>query len=127
MKQVAMIALAAAFAVTLAGNAFAAGDAEKGKDVAKKCVACHDLTDKKQNKVGPALWGIVGAKAGAVAGYKYSTPHMEKAKDIIWDEATLHKYLADPKGFIPGNKMTFAGIKDTADMENLIAFMKTMK
>lgn len=128
MKKAAFLAVAATFAVALFGaNANAAGNAEKGKDVAKQCLACHDLTNAKKNKVGPYLWGIVGQKAGKVEGFKYSEAHMKKASEITWDEATLDKYLTDPRAFIPGNKMAFAGVKDAEKRADLIEAMKTWK
>lgn len=114
--------LAAALVAALPSMA-SAQDAEAGKAVFKKCMACHAVDGK--NKVGPHLDGIVGRKAAAVEGFNYSDALKNSGK--TWDEATLDAYLADPKGYIPGNKMVFVGVKDEADRKNLIAYLGTNK
>jgi cytochrome c len=100
-----------------------AQDAEAGKAVFNKCRACHDIGEGAKNKVGPQLNNILGRKAGTVEGFNYSDAM--KNSGIVWDEASLDGYIADPKGKIPGNKMVFVGIKDEADRKNLIAFLKS--
>ncbi|HRY06645.1 MAG TPA: cytochrome c family protein [Hyphomicrobiaceae bacterium] len=100
-----------------------AADATNGANVFKKCKACHDVSGK--NKVGPHLNGVVGRKAGAVEGFKYSDAM--KNSGITWNEAELDKYLKDPKADIPGNKMVFVGIKDDADRADLVAYLATQK
>lgn len=99
-----------------------AQDAEAGKAVFNKCRACHDIGPNAKNKVGPHLNDIFGRKAGSVEGFNYSDA--VKNSGIVWDEASIDAYVADPKGKIPGNKMVFVGIKDEADRKNLIAFLK---
>jgi cytochrome c len=90
-----------------------------------QCKACHKVEAGK-NGVGPSLFGVAGKKAGAVAeGYKYSEPH--KASGLTWDDANLAKYLADPKGTIPGNKMAFAGLKKPEDVKAVVDYLKTLK
>jgi cytochrome c len=109
----------------MAATAWADGDATKGADVYKKCAACHSVADKT-NKVGPFLRGVVGRKAAGADGYNYSEAMKTfAATGAIWDDATLDKYLADPKATIPSNKMPFAGLKIAEDRANLIAFLKT--
>ena len=106
------------------GTASYAQDAEKGAKVFNKCMACHSIEDK--NKIGPSLKGIVGRKAASVEGYKYSDAMLAKAAEgVIWDETTLAAYLPDPKSFVPGTKMTFAGLKNPEDVANVIAYLKT--
>lgn len=100
-----------------------AADAANGESVFKKCKACH-ATDGK-NKVGPHLDGILGRKAGAVEGFNFSDAMKNSGK--TWDEATLDAYLKDPKGYIPGNKMVFVGVKDDADRADLVAYLATLK
>ncbi len=107
-------------AVGMAGEGFA-GDAKKGKKVFNKCKACH-VVDKEQNRVGPHLVGIMGRSAGAVDGFKYSKAMMDSG--ITWDETTIAEYLKDPKGYIKGNRMAFAGLKKDADVDNVIAYIK---
>jgi cytochrome c len=100
-----------------------AADVEAGKAVFGKCKACHQTGPGAKNAVGPHLDGIIGRAAGAAEGFKYSDAM--KASGITWDEANLTEWLTDPKKKVPGNKMVFAGLKDAADIENLIAYMKT--
>ncbi len=114
----------AALALLTATSAFADGDAVAGKIVYKKCMACHSA-DKEQNRVGPHQVGVVGRKAGAVEGFKYSDAMIAKGTEgLVWDEANIAAYMKDPKGFIPGNKMAFAGLKDDQQIADLIAFLK---
>lgn len=105
----------------LSGTAIAQ-DAEAGKKVFNQCRACH-VVDQPTNRVGPHLVGLFGRKAGAVDGFKYSDAL--KNAGITWDEETLGKYLKDPKGFIPGNKMAFAGVRKDDDLANLISYLKS--
>ncbi len=114
------------FAVILgAGMALSATaqaqDAAAGQKVFAKCKACHTLEEGK-NRVGPHLYGIIGRQAGTVEGFKYSDAM--KGSGITWTPENISKYLADPKGFIPRNKMVFAGLKDEADRQNLIAYLE---
>ena len=101
--------------------ALAQGDAEKGQVVFNKCKACH-VVDETKNKVGPYLVGLFGRPAGSVEGFKYS-PAM-KDSGITWTEETLAAYLADPRGYIKGNRMAFAGLKSDEDIVDLIAYLK---
>lgn len=103
------------------GSAQAAGDAAKGADVFKKCMACHTLEAGK-NKVGPSLGGVIGRKAGTVAGFSYSDAM--KNSGLTWDDATLTKYLANPKALVAGTRMSFVGLPKPEDIENLLAYMK---
>ena len=116
----------------------AADDAEikkmvrKGKKVAiKQCFACHDITEGKQIRVGPPLWGVYGKPVGSVEGYEYSEAHLSKKDSIVWDEATLDAYLQDPKALIPGNKMSYpvSGVPAMNDKQrkNVIEFLKSLK
>jgi cytochrome c len=117
--------LAAAAALALGFFTVAAsaqdGDPEAGKKVYRQCQACHVL-DKEQNRVGPHLVGIFGREAGSVEGFKYSDAMKESG--IVWDEETIDAYVADPKGYIPGNRMPYAGLKDAEDRADLIAYLK---
>jgi cytochrome c len=103
------------------GLAQAEGDAAKGAKVFNKCKACHALEAGK-NKIGPSLHGLMGRAAGTAEGFKYSDAMA--GSGLTWDEATLDQYLADPKGFIPGNKMVFVGVKKDDQRADVIAYLK---
>ncbi len=115
--------LAIAMIAAVPAAAVAEGDVKKGKKVFRKCKACHAVGEKAKNKVGPQLNGVVGRKAGAVEGYKYSKAMLDSG--ITWDEANLDKYLKKPKDLVKGTKMIFAGLKKEKQRQNLIAFLKT--
>ena len=117
----ALAAAAAALALVLGGPARAEGDAAKGEKVFAKCKTCHEIATDK-NKVGPTLQGVIGRKAGTVAGFKYSEAMVNSG--VTWDAATIAEYIAKPKEFIAGNKMAFAGLKKEDEIENLVAYIQ---
>jgi len=95
---------------------------EAGEIVFKKnCAVCHTL-DAGKNKIGPSLAGVVSRKAGSVPGFAYSAAN--KNSGDIWDEQTLDTYLTDPRKFMPGTKMVFAGLKNPEDRKALIEYLK---
>jgi len=101
------------------------GDAENGKDVFKVCRPCHQVGPGARNGIGPTLNGIVGSKAGTIAGFTYSEANKEAGtKGLVWTEDNLFMYLENPAAFMPGNKMTYAGMKDETDRRDLIAYLK---
>lgn len=117
--------LAAALAALVAGPALADGDAAKGEKVFNKCKACHMVGENAKNRVGPQLNGILGAEIASVDGFKYSDAFQaKKAEGFVWTEENLDAYLADPRGFIPKNRMGFAGLKKEDDREDVIAYLK---
>ena len=120
--------ITAGFALAIAATpVHAEGDAAKGEQVFKKCMACHAIADKA-NKVGPSLLGVVGRPVATAEGYKYSDSMKElAAKGAAWDEASLDNYLTNPKVLVPKGKMAFAGLKDEAQRKDLIAFLAARK
>ena len=117
--------LTAAALIALAAPAFA-GDAGKGESEFKKCKACHMVGEGAKNRVGPELNGIVGRVMGSVEGFKYSDPMMAKnAEGATWSEDDLDAFLAKPKDYLPGTKMSFPGLKKEDDRENVIAYLET--
>lgn len=113
-----------AFALMLLiGTASALADeASPGEAELKKCQICHALNQAGGNRVGPNLFGVFGRKAGTVAGFAYSVAM--KNSGIVWDDETLAKFLRDPKDFLPGNRMSFPGVKDPAALQDLLARLK---
>lgn len=97
-------------------------DLLNGQRQSALCRSCHTLTEGGPNLTGPNLHGVFGSKAGTKEGYTYSAAI--KAAGFTWDAAKLDQWLADPKGFMPGTKMTFLGIKAPQDRIDLIAFLK---
>lgn len=120
-------ALILAVSGLLGGNAMAleAGDAAAGAKVFAKCKACHSAVAAEGNKVGPNLHGVIGRKAGTAEGFNYSDGMKAAGESgVVWNEATLDKYLHDPKAFVPKNKMAFVGLKKDSDVANVIAYLK---
>jgi cytochrome c len=105
----------------MATVAHAEGNAARGKAVFLQCMACHSLSEGR-NGVGPSLHGLFGRKAGTAPDFLYS-PFMKRS-GITWDEAALKSYLPDPQAKVPGTKMTFVGIKDPQQLDDLIAYLK---
>jgi cytochrome c len=115
--------LAGLLTIATATSALAAGDAEKGKTVFKKCLACHRIGPEAKTLVGPELNGVVGRKAGSIEGYSYSKAMLNSG--VTFDEATLTQYLRNPRGMIPGINMTFPGLPKDEDIADVIAYLKT--
>ena len=109
--------------LTLAGSSVSAqeGDPAAGAKVFNKCRACH-VVDSDKNRVGPYLHGVIGRPAGTAEGFKYSDAM--KDSGIVWSEETIAEYIADPKSYVPGNRMAFPGLKKEEDIKNLIAYLK---
>lgn len=101
-------------------------DAKAGEALVKKCTACHTFDKGGKNGVGPNQFGLVGRAIASHEGYTYSAALMAM-KDKKWTEQTLSDFLANPKKYIAGNKMSFAGIKDPQERANLIAYLSTLK
>ena len=115
--------LYALVAAALAATPAAAQDAENGQKVFRQCQACH-VADQEQNRVGPHLVGIIGRPAGAVEGFKYSPSMAESG--IVWTPETIAEYLADPRGYVSGNRMAFAGLRNPEDIADVIAYLESL-
>lgn len=105
-------------------DVYAEADPSKGERVYGKCRACHKL-EEGAHTTGPALYGIVGHDKAAMDGFAYSDALLAMAGET-WTPENLDAWLEDPRGYAPGNKMTFAGLKDIEDRANLIAYLATI-
>lgn len=109
-------------AAIIASTPVQAQDAAAGEKVFVQCRACHQIGETARNAVGPVLNGLFGRKAGTVEGFSYSNAN--KSSGITWDEATFRDYIKDPRAKIPGTKMTFPGLKDPKQVDDIVAFLK---
>ncbi len=99
----------------------ASASVEKGANVFKKCTSCHTIDKGGPNRVGPNLYGVVGAPVGKHPGYTYSSAMEKKGGD--WTIDALNTYLYSPRDTVPGTKMSFVGIKDDQERADLIAYL----
>ena len=99
----------------------ALGNIEHGKKVFKKCAACHSINEGGGNKIGPALYSVVGKEVGGVSDYKYSKALSSYGKNWTWEE--LNGFLLKPSSWIKGNKMGFAGLKNEKDRASVILYL----
>ena len=100
----------------------AAADPAKGEQLVKRCAACHDFTKGGPAKAGPNLYGIIGLKHAHMEGFGYSDA-MKQTADKVWDFEAMNKWLENPKAYISGTSMAFAGIKSEDDRAALIAYL----
>ena len=120
--------LALAVAVFTAATAApaAAQDAAAGEAVFKRvCATCHNATVEGPRKLGPTLHGVVGRKVASVEGFRYSAA--KRAADLVWTPDKIDPYLLNPREFMPGTTMAYAGLKNDNDRKNLIAYLATLK
>lgn len=95
---------------------------QRGERIYTRCRACHTLEDGQKNKVGPNLFGIMGRKAGTKEGFPYSK--VMTASEVVWTDDTLDAFLTRPRDFMPGNRMSFIGLKSEEDRAAVIEFIK---
>ncbi|WP_407176992.1 c-type cytochrome [Bradyrhizobium sp. STM 3562] len=97
---------------------------QKGEAAAKKCQACHTFAKGEPNRVGPNLWGVVGDKKGEGRGFNFSAAM--KSKGGTWTDDDLNQFLTNPKAFVPGTAMGFAGIPKESERADVIAYLHTL-
>jgi cytochrome c len=113
-----------ALAVAAPGIA-AAQDAAAGQRVFNQCRACHTVEQGGRNGVGPNLHGVIGRKAGSIEGFRYSPAMRAKAEGgLTWDEATLRAYIANPKEVVPAGSMSFVGLRNEQQLNDLMAYLR---
>ena len=112
------LALLAAAFLLHAGSAAAGGDAGSGAAIYERCGACHSL---EQDRAGPRHCGLIGRRAGSVKDYPYS--EAMKRSGIVWSEATLDRFLANPAATVPGTAMGYDGVKDRKERADLVAYL----
>ena len=100
---------------------FASTSAAEGAKIFKKCAACHSVKEGGANKIGPALWGVLGRTAGAFPDYKYSKAMAAHGKN--WSFEEMNGFLIKPKDWIKGTKMSFAGLRSAKDRAAVILYM----
>ena len=100
---------------------FASTNAADGAKIFKKCAACHSIIQGGGNKIGPALWGVLGRQAGSISDYKYSKAMA--AHGNVWSFEEMDGFLIKPKDWIKGTKMSFTGLKNVKDRAAVILYM----
>ena len=100
---------------------FASTSAGEGAKVFKKCAACHSIAEGGKNKIGPALWGVLGRQAGSLPDYKYSKAMAAYGKK--WSFEEMNGFLIKPKDWIKGTKMSYAGLKSEKERAAVILYM----
>ena len=100
---------------------FASTSATEGEKVFKKCAACHSIAEGGKNKIGPALWGVLGRQAGSLPDYKYSKAMAAHGKK--WSFEEMNGFLIKPKDWIKGTKMSYAGLKSAKERAAVILYM----
>jgi cytochrome c len=102
----------------------ATADAGSGETIAKKCAACHSFEQGGANKIGPNLWGALGRDIASLPDFEYSSALAEKEGN--WDYEQLNAFIADPRGWAPGTKMTFAGLSKPQDRGDLLLYLQSL-
>ncbi|WP_371397080.1 cytochrome c family protein [Fretibacter rubidus] len=109
-------------AATQTAAAVAVDPMARGAKLYKRCQSCHSLEQGGRHKVGPNLWAIYGAVPGSKEGFKYSAAM--SSMDIVWNDETLSGYLENPRKYLPGGKMAFAGLRKAEDRDAILAYIK---
>ena len=109
--------------ILFASSAHAAGDADEGAKVYRRCAICHTSEQDGANKIGPNLWAVFGNKSGTRrTGFRYSDALRQAA--ITWDDDTLNQLIKNPRTLVPGTRMAFPGLPDPQEREDVIAYLR---
>ncbi len=126
----AIAALASLFALAAAPSMAqdASGNAEAGQKVFTQCRACHTIDKGGRATVGPNLFGIIGRTAGTFEGFRYSPPMQAKrAENFVWTEENLRAYIRDPKAVVPRGSMSYVGLKNEQQLNDLMAYLRAQR
>lgn len=94
----------------------------RGAKLYKRCASCHSLEQDGRHKVGPNMWDLYGSTAGMKEGFAYSKAMKES--DIVWNDETLNAYIENPKKYMPGNRMSYVGLRKAEDRNAVLAYIK---
>ncbi len=123
MGRASLLALAMIGGATIVVAKSDAQNAPAASARFSQCAVCHSIDGS--NGTGPTLLRLVGRKSGTVPGFRYS--RAMKSAEIIWDEATLDRYLTNPQELVPGNIMPFSGVADAKERADIIAYLRTLR
>ena len=121
-KKTGAVIGAAIVVMAIATTPGAATDAAHGKVVFQTCAACHS---DKPDAIGPSLRGVYGRKSAALADFRYSNAMLRA--NLTWDDANLKAYIKDPQAKVKGNRMPFSGLSDPKDIDDVVAYLTTLK
>lgn len=128
MRRLVLSMLVAAAAAAPGPTRAEAGDAAAGQRVFNQCRACHTANQGGRSGVGPNLWGIVGRPAAAIEGFRYSANIRELAQGgLVWTEDRLRAYIAHPKEVVPRGSMSFPGLRNETQVNDLMAYLASLK
>jgi cytochrome c len=121
-RRAALMLMVLGVSTAVSPTLAAEGNSTRGQRVFNACAACHSL-QPDQNMTGPSLAGLWNRKAGSVASFSRYSPALKSA-NLVWNDKTLDDWITDPQHLVPGNQMTFPGVKDTRQRADLLAFLK---
>ena len=122
VMRISLRAIAPVVLLAVVAGPAAAADAGHGKVLFETCAACHS---DRPDALGPNLKGVFGRPSASLDGYRYSNP-MKRA-NLVWDEANLRDYIANPQGKVKGNRMPYGGMSDPKDVDDVVDYLKTLK
>ena len=119
------VAAVALMLLPLAVSHAADGDAARGERAFLRCYSCHSVDPNETAKLqGPSLYRVVGRPAAGIAGFDYSDAMLEKAAaGLVWDRATLERYIADPEAMVPGTRMSVPPLRDEQERADIVAYL----
>jgi cytochrome c len=127
MQGVVRIAMGLVLGIA-GGGVAAAQDVARGKALVDQCLACHTLSAAEEPGPGPTLAGVAGARAATRPDFEYSDAFLAAgAKGLVWTDAALSRFLANPQGEVPKNKMAFQGIANEGERADIVAYLKTLR